>query len=585
VPASHKICRACGRAFRGVEVFCPEDGSRLHVAARSSSRAADPLVGTVLDQRYRVSRILGEGGMGIVYEAMHQRIDRKLAIKVLREDFSSRPDVVERFRREAKSASKIGHPNIVDVIDFGETPLGASYFVMEMLEGEDLADLLSREIRLSPSRAVSIAYQCCRALAAAHEKGIVHRDLKPENVFLLARGGFPDFVKLVDFGVAKMTELDHAEGSAGRRLTRTGMIFGTPEYMSPEQANGQPLDHRVDIYALGIILYETLTGSVPFEGESFMAVLSKHAVQPVPPLRETWPGLNVSPELEAVVMRALAKQRDQRFPQMRAFADALEGVPELPDTIPRDSLVAVRTSSPGSAASPDRLSTPMPRPSDAGQAAIATATAAAERLSEASLTPTEVSAGETTLPGGRAPNMLLQRAYAPLAAGVLLIGGLVSALVLAKPEPRSARQPVEEAAETAQAAEPAAARAVPLPVATALPTPPPSAPAASNGSASAEIVPEAASPELVTVRVSTRPTGARLSLVGGPQVCAKTPCDVEVLRGKPVSFLARHGKQRAMTRVEPRDGAQVLLVLDAVATPAPDDEKAELENDLPSAFR
>jgi serine/threonine protein kinase len=566
-------------------VFCPEDGSRLHVAARSSSRAADPLVGTVLDERYRVSRILGEGGMGIVYEAMHQRIERKLAIKVLRDDFSSRPDVVERFRREAKAASKIGHPNIVDVIDFGETPLGASYFVMEMLEGEDLADLLSREIRLSPSRAVAIAYQCCRALAAAHEKGIVHRDLKPENVFLLERGGFPDFVKLVDFGVAKMTELDHAEGASGRRLTRTGMIFGTPEYMSPEQANGQPLDHRVDIYALGIILYETLTGSVPFEGESFMAVLSKHAVQPVLPLRETWPGLTVSPELEAVVMRALAKQRDQRFPHMRAFAEALEAVPELPDTIPRDSLVAVRTSSPGSAVSPDRLSTPMARPSDGGVPATVSA-----RAADASLTPTEVSVAEITLPGGRSPNLLLQRAYAPLAAGVLVVGALVSALVLAKPAQRSGRElSAQGAAEPALGATVEAEAVAPAADAP-LPAKPLAAPITTvstrvHARAEAEIVPEAASPELVTVRVSTRPSGARLSLAGGPQVCAKTPCDVEVLRGKPVSFLARHGKQRAMTRVEPRDGAQVLLVLDATTSPTPDDEKAEAESDLPSAFR
>jgi serine/threonine-protein kinase len=457
---------------------------------------------------------------------------------------------------------------------------------MEMLEGEDLADLLSREIRLSPPRAVAIAYQCCRALAAAHEKGIVHRDLKPENVFLLERGGFPDFVKLVDFGVAKMTELDHAEGAAGRRLTRTGMIFGTPEYMSPEQANGQPLDHRVDIYALGIILYETLTGSVPFEGESFMAVLSKHAVQPVLPLRETWPGLSVSPELEAVVMRALAKQRDQRFPHMRAFADALEAVPELPDTIPRDSLVAVRTSSPGSAVSPDRLSTPMAGASVGGVPAMVSA-----RASDASLTPTEVSVGETTLPGARSPNLLLQRAYAPLAAGVLVVGALVSALVLAKPAQRSGRElSAQGAAEPALGATFEAVAAAPTAAAPAPAKPLAAAPITTVSTraparAEAEIVPEAASPELVTVRVSTRPSGARLSLAGGPQVCAKTPCDVEVLRGKPVSFLARHGKQRAMTRVEPRDGAQVLLVLDATTSPTPDDEKAEAENDLPSAFR
>jgi serine/threonine protein kinase len=578
VAASHKICRACGRAFRGVEIFCPEDGSRLHVSARSSSRAADPLVGTVLDGRYRVSRILGEGGMGIVYEAFHQRIDRKVAIKVLREDFSRRPDVVERFRREAKSASRIGHPNIVDVMDFGDTPLGSSYFVMEMLEGEDLADLLSREIRLSPSRAVAIAYQCCRALAAAHEKGIVHRDLKPENVFLLERGGFPDFVKLVDFGVAKMTELDHLEGSGGRKLTRTGMIFGTPEYMSPEQANGQPLDHRVDIYALGIILYETLTGSVPFEGESFMAVLSKHAVHPVPPLRDTWPGLKVSPELEAVVMRALTKQRDQRFPHMRAFGEALEGVPEMPDTIPRDSHVAVRTSSPGSASSPGRLSTPEPRASES----LVTAPSPGEVPTDASLSPQEVPVDLAAAAGSRSQKLLLHRVYVPMAAAVVVVGAFISALVLARAD---RDQPAVSSPTTTTAAAPPVPPAAAAPA--SAPEPPAVPPAVAPATPAAKPV-----PELITLHVSTRPSGAKLSLAGGAQVCAATPCEVEVVRGVPVSFLARRGKQRAMTTIEPRDGAQVLLVLDASASraEAPREEAAvatEEDDDLkvPAAFK
>ena len=520
--------------------------------------------------------------MGIVYEAFHQRIDRKVAIKVLREDFSRRPDVVERFRREAKSASRIGHPNIVDVMDFGDTPLGSSYFVMEMLEGEDLADLLSREIRLSPSRAVALAYQCCRALAAAHEKGIVHRDLKPENVFLLERGGFPDFVKLVDFGVAKMTELDHLEGSGGRKLTRTGMIFGTPEYMSPEQANGQPLDHRVDIYALGIILYETLTGSVPFEGESFMAVLSKHAVQPVPPLRETWPGLKVSPELEAVVMRALTKQRDQRFPHMRAFGEALEGVPEMPDTIPRDSLVAVRTSSPGSASSPGRLSTPAPRTTES----LLSASSPSDIPSEASLSPQEVPVDLAAAHRARSNKLLLQRVYVPMAAAVVVVGAFISALVLARAD--------REERAGATPAEPSSAIApVPAPE-QVVPVPEPVAPAPAAALSAPAVTPTAAPiPELITLHVSTRPSGAKLSLAGGAEVCAATPCEVEVVRGVPVSFLARRGKQRAMTTVEPRDGAQVLLVLDASAKrdEAPAEEAAEVateeDDDLkvPAAFK
>ncbi|MFI5054466.1 MAG: serine/threonine-protein kinase, partial [Acidimicrobiia bacterium] len=297
--------------FSGTEVFCPADGSRLVVHGQADT-GVDPLIGTTLDERYRVVRVLGEGGMGIVYEGEHTRIDRRVAIKVLRDDFCQRADVVERFRREAKSASRIGHPNIVDVIDFGTTPGGASYFVMELLHGQDLADVLARYGALSAQRAALIVYQCCHALAATHDKNIVHRDLKPENIFLIEREGVPDFVKIVDFGVAKMGDFDlepTTDGARQSKLTRTGMIFGTPEYMSPEQAAGLVPDLRADIYALGVTLYELLSGRVPFEGESFMSVLSKHASKPVPPLREVRSQIALSPELEAVVTRALHKDR------------------------------------------------------------------------------------------------------------------------------------------------------------------------------------------------------------------------------------------------------------------------------------
>ncbi len=369
--ASIKTCRACGRTFTAGEIFCPADGSRLLTQSRGDT-ALDPLIGSTLDGRYRILRVLGEGGMGIVYEGEHTLIERRVAVKVLREDFCRRADVVERFRREAKSASRIGHPNIVDVLDFGLTPNGASYFVMEMLHGEDLADVLARGGALRPERAVLIAYQCCHALAAAHDKGIIHRDLKPENIFLIEREGVADFVKIVDFGVAKMTdlELEPAPASGGERqakLTRTGMIFGTPEYMSPEQAAGLPPDHRVDIYALGITLYELLTGRVPFEGESFMSVLSKHANKPVPALREVRPLLEVSPALEAVVLRALCKPRAQRFQHMREVAAALLETPELPALPFRLSLP---TPARASASSPPRApALQLPPPAAAGVAA------------------------------------------------------------------------------------------------------------------------------------------------------------------------------------------------------------------------
>ena len=205
-----KICPVCKTEFTGGEVFCPNDGGRLFShsqAAIPKSDPGDPLLGIEVD-RYRILRRIGEGGMGIVYEAEHVVIEKKVALKVLRDDFSNRPEVVERFKQEAKAASRIGNEHIVDISDFGVTPHGASYFVMELLDGEDLANVLSRDGTLPVTRAADILAQCCRALAAAHTKGIVHRDMKPENIFLCARDGRPDFVKIVDFGIAKMSDID-----------------------------------------------------------------------------------------------------------------------------------------------------------------------------------------------------------------------------------------------------------------------------------------------------------------------------------------------------------------------------------------
>ena len=261
--------------------------------------------------------------MGLVYEGRHRDIDKSVAIKVLRSDLSRRPEVVARFRQEAKSASCIGHENIVDVSDFGETRYGASYFVMEYLEGEDLANVLGREVTLDESRACAIVLQCCRALAAAHEKQIVHRDIKPENIFLTTRDGQRDFVKIVDFGIAKMSDIE-TEGQPDRKLTKTGMIFGTPEYMSPEQAAGKELDHRVDVYALGIILYECLAGTVPFVGDTFMGVLTQHLFSDPPAVREANTSQHVSPELELVIHKALAKEPDDRYQDTGELAEAIE---------------------------------------------------------------------------------------------------------------------------------------------------------------------------------------------------------------------------------------------------------------------
>jgi serine/threonine-protein kinase len=280
----------------------------------------DPYLGKVIADRYKVIDKLGEGGMGVVYLAEHVFIEKRVAVKILSEDFARKADLVARFMQEAKAASKIGHENIIDITDFGETASGSVFFVMEFLDGADLAHHVREAGALPLARVRTIMNQLCRALGAAHAKGIIHRDLKPENIFLIERNGRPDFVKVLDFGIAKMSSLD--EG--GARLTRTGMIFGTPEYMSPEQAKGDRPDHRVDIYAAGCILYEMLTGDVPFHAETFMGVLTKHMFEQPEPLLQRAPQSNVPPSVEAVVMKALAKDRDQRYQTMKELALALE---------------------------------------------------------------------------------------------------------------------------------------------------------------------------------------------------------------------------------------------------------------------
>jgi serine/threonine-protein kinase len=275
--------------------------------------AEDPLVGKVISERYRVIKKLGEGGMGAVYLAEHVFIEKKVALKVLANEMARRADLAARFLQEAKSASRIGQENIIDISDFGQTPEGLVFFAMEYLEGSDLGVTIREAGSLNWPRAQGIVLQICKALKAAHAQGIVHRDMKPENIFLIHKEGKPDFVKLLDFGIAKVMG-SMAEDAP--RLTRTGMIFGTPEYMAPEQAEGKPADHRVDIYAVGCVIYHLITGSAPFQADSFMAMLTKHLLEdPVPPSARR-PDLRIPPALDHLVLKALEKERDKRWQNM-----------------------------------------------------------------------------------------------------------------------------------------------------------------------------------------------------------------------------------------------------------------------------
>jgi len=301
----------------------PNDALELYQATRHNEY--DKLVGQTLDGRYFVDKKIGEGGMGVVFSARHAVIERPLAIKVLKREAMRDTGTIRRFVQEAKAASRIGHPNIVDVTDFGTTPDGMTYSVMEFVPGHTLGSALRHGAPFPALRAIRITAQIARALGAAHDKGIVHRDLKPENVFLLDRDGREDFVKIVDFGIAKVAPL--AGQAAEPRLTRAGSVFGTPEYMAPEQAAGRgDTDGRVDIYALGVILYEMICGQVPHRGDSMVRTLAMQMLDPIVPPSKVRPDLAIARDLEAVVMRALAKKRDDRFPTMAELLVALDAI-------------------------------------------------------------------------------------------------------------------------------------------------------------------------------------------------------------------------------------------------------------------
>jgi serine/threonine-protein kinase len=293
-------------------------------AVQPADQQFDSLLGTVLAGRYEVLRRIGEGGMGAVYEAKHALIGKRVAVKVLLEKFHAKSDFVARLLQEARLASSIGHENIVDVTDFGTTDDGRSFVVMEFLDGESLADLERREAPLPIERSLRIGRQVASALGAAHAKGIFHRDVKPENVYLVRRGDV-DFVKVVDFGISKAVKPGGDEGAESYRLTHTGILLGTPLYMSPEQARGEEdLDHRADIWALGVLLYECLTGEVPFRANNYLQIISQVLTHVPPSPSRLRPELGIPDAVDAVVMRAMEKDRTKRYQTMTELERDLE---------------------------------------------------------------------------------------------------------------------------------------------------------------------------------------------------------------------------------------------------------------------
>jgi serine/threonine protein kinase len=563
---------------------------RVEEQPETMSRPKSIEIGDIVAGKYRLLAMIGEGGMGVVYLAEHSLIEKRVALKVLRAEYSRKPELVSRFQQEAISASRIKHPNVLDVFDFGQLEDGSFFLAMEYLSGRDLAGELTESGTVAPDRAVRIALQMCRALAAAHARGVVHRDLKPENVFLHLTEDADEVVKIVDFGIAQLKGKEEKEEGTvrRRRLTRTGMIFGTPEYMSPEQAKGISVDLRSDIYALGVILYEMVTGAVPFTGTTFMAVLTAHMTQPVPPIRAIAPDTLITNELEQTIMRSLEKTPEKRFQSMRELAAALQKAPEgriaaplgglLP--LPEVNVGSFRPARPAGAATSPQFEPLDPLPIDlvsrtskagAGELRGGDAQDSTNRDSPnthitrsgvATISAEISSVAETdSAHRGRRSRLALVGVALLALVGITLafrhFGGrarsqLAQPLVIHAPLPSGARPSLgadlgmSPAASNQATETPIAASASHDVAARSQPNPAPNA----NG----------ASTKAVVLTVQSNLPGAIVTK-DGFQVCDQTPCTVEVPRGAGVELVGIKGYARGVAKVLAQQDQTVNIVL------------------------
>jgi len=485
----------------------------------------DPLLGQTLAGRYLIQKKLGEGGMATVYLATHNLLDKQVALKVLHGELARKPELIERFMQEARSASRIRHENVIDVSDFGTTPEGLVFFAMELLTGRDLHDEIGRARvarKLLPwNRSKPIFLQICAALSAAHALGIIHRDLKPENIYLVELLGNPDFVKLLDFGIAKQTEL--AEGD--RKLTSTGMLFGTPEYMSPEQARGEDVDPRIDVYAMGCILYQLVTGRVPFEADNFMKVLSMHLTEPAPAIApEVFDAIGAPRVLADVIGKAMAKDRDQRFSTMDELAEAVRRT--------SDELLAVAAVSLPS----------VPAPAAAAAAASRTRTEWTGKLAvpvdDAVAAPRRsrwpVILGVLVVAGGAAAaGLLATRGGDPVPAGAPIAASVPVGGTPAAPTP-AAPAPAPPAPAPAPPT-PAPAPAPPAPVPAAEPPAPPAPPLAFAWA---------------QIRIDSKPSGADVQDLTNGTLIGHTPFTLKVPSSRTARQFALHRKGYVDTVIE-----------------------------------
>jgi tRNA A-37 threonylcarbamoyl transferase component Bud32 len=320
------VCPACGRVSALDVRFCATCGFRFKAgedesvdAPKGSRDQADPLVGRTLADRYQIVELIGRGGMGVVYRVEHTRIAKQMAMKLLHGELARDKEVVRRFRREAEAVSKLDHQNTVQVFDFGRAE-GMTYLVMELLPGRDLGAILQQEGTISFTRMAHIAVQICASVQQAHDRGIVHRDLKPENVRILTRQHDPDFVKVLDFGLAKLRD---NEETARASITREGFLVGTPYYMAPEHIRGEPVDARSDVYALGALMYKAIVGVPPFSATTPVAVLTKHLHDPVVPPTKRAQRPDLPPAADEILLKALEKKPADRYQSMSELREAL----------------------------------------------------------------------------------------------------------------------------------------------------------------------------------------------------------------------------------------------------------------------
>jgi serine/threonine-protein kinase len=418
-----KVCPQCGTEYPANARFCEIDGTALRSAAGGTD-----LIGTIVADRYHILKKLGEGGMGQVYLAEHVKMGRKSALKVMHPGMKSDVDAVSRFNREAANASRIAHPNVAAVYDFGETPDGIIYLAMEFIDGPPLTSVVELQGALPPQRAADIVRQTAEALAVAHDMGIVHRDLKPDNIMIARTRDGRDLVKVVDFGIAK------AAGNEAQKVTKTGLVVGTPEYMSPEQLSGDKLDGRSDIYSLALVAFNMLTGTLPFPSDSQQESMIMRLTDRPKSLTDMMPDRVWPADVQSVMDKALERDANARYQHATDFGMALyNAIQRMPEGTP------VATADAGAATV---VAIPPTRVSSAAMgrdAVAADALPAAASVSDAAtvvVTPKnfDASVGPGTAPEKKSSKIGL---YAT-AAGVVLAGAIAAKLFLGGPQPRAA---------------------------------------------------------------------------------------------------------------------------------------------------